>query len=156
MPLTVNIAGASELEALLKQLPERLARNRVNHALMAGASVVAAELKHDAPVGHYGPGGVRLRPTAKRQRYGALAANIRRRTLKVAGASMTVGVGIGKAFWGLFGEFGTSRQPARPWFRKGWEASKLQALDAIGRDLAQGIETEALKLAGELRTKPKR
>jgi HK97 gp10 family phage protein len=153
MPLTVNIDGASQIEALLKQMPERVARNVVNHSLMQGAAVVVRELKNDAPVGVYGDGGVRKVPTRKRQKFGSLASNIRRKTLKVGGASMTVGVGIGRAFWGLFDEFGTHHQPARPWFRRAWEAVKLQALDAIGKDLGKSVEREALKLAGETGTK---
>lgn len=154
--VTVRIDGASELEALLKELPQRIAKNAVNHSLMAGAAVVVKELQATAPVGPDAGGKLRHGKGGGAKNYGKLRDNIKRATLKAGTASMTVGVGIGKAFWGMFQEFGTSRMPAHPWFRRAWEASKRAALDAIGRDLGKSIEREALKLSGEYRTRRSR
>lgn len=146
----VRVDGAAALDRILQELPERVARRAVNHALMAGGAVVVAELRRTAPVGHYGASG-HIPPGPRR--FGPLVRNIRRATLKIAGASMTVGVGIGAAFWGMFQEFGTSRMRAHPWFRKGWESSRMPALEAIGKDLGQSVEREASILAGEYPTR---
>lgn len=156
MPASLKIAGAKEMEALLRQLPEEPSRKVVRGALMAGAAVIQKEAERTAPVGRYGPGGTRATPTARREKVGALKDNIKKSVQRVAGASMTVAVGIGAAFWGLFDEFGTRHQAAHPWFRRAFEASKGAAVVKIGQTLAKGIETEALRLAGTLRTKKTR
>lgn len=147
MDLKINIEGAAALEQLLKQLPERMARNVVNRALNEGAKDVVEEARNSAPVGVYDAAD---QPTAARRKSGPLRRAIRRARLR-AGETATVQVGIGRAFWGMFQEFGTRRMPARPWFRAAWERSRLKALSSIGAALGKGIETEAVKLASEVR-----
>lgn len=153
---SVNISGAREIEAVLRDLPERVARNAVKSSLMAGGAVVVKELKATAPVGPDPGGKSRKTASGGSKNYGKLRDNIRRGTIHVTGASLAIGVGIGRAFWGMFQEFGTSRMPAHPWFRRAWEKSKVGALDAIGRALGKGVEREALKLSGEYGARRKR
>lgn len=147
----VNIQGAAQLEAFLRDLPPRIAKTALQHSLNAGAAIVVDAFKTSAPVGPDAGGKVR-----HGKNLGKLRDAIHRGTLNLAGASLTVGIGIGKAFWGVFDEFGTSRQAARPWLRPAWERVKYAVLNAIGRDLGSSIEREALKLAGEHRTRKSR
>lgn len=148
MPATFQIQGAAELDQLLQELPVATAKRVLRSALMAGGTVVVKEAKSTAPVGvytsHVPPG---------HQKFGPLASNIRRGVIKTAEWSMAVGVGISKAYWGSFQEFGTSRMAAHPWLRRAWESSKIAALQAFGKSLGTGIEREALRLAGLYRTK---
>lgn len=50
-------------------------------------------------------------------------------------------------------EFGTHRTKAHPFLAPAFDARAEQALSEIGRKLGDGIEREALKLAGEVGTK---
>ena len=59
-----------------------------------------------------------------------------------------VAVHTGKAFWGMFSEFGTSRQPARPWLSPALDASAVAALGRLGKNLGDRLERTAKELAG--------
>jgi HK97 gp10 family phage protein len=135
MELKTEVHGAEEINRALGQLPERLQRLAVGRALNAGADIVIAEAKARAPLGVYDASDPM---TAQRARFGPLKSSIRRGRVRGRDAA-TVAVGIGRAFWGLFQEFGTVRMAARPWFRPAWEASKLQAFEAIRRSLVESL-----------------
>jgi HK97 gp10 family phage protein len=45
-----------------------------------------------------------------------------------------------------FEEFGTSRQSAHPFIRPAMDSKAKEALDAMGKRLAKGINDEAMKL----------
>lgn len=126
-----RMTGAAELDKVLQQLPVEVAKKVLRGAVMSGAGVVVSEARLAAP-----------------RRTGKLIREIRRKLDKQSTHSVTVQVGVGKAFYGLFQEFGTRFMPARPWFRPAWEASKMAALNQIGRALGRGIEDAAVRLAG--------
>lgn len=146
MTITVSIKGAAELDRVLKQLPVVVARRELTAAVMEGANIVrravqdAAPIRADATAKAIGKGKGRLP--------GYLKASIRRGVVKFGDASVTVAVGTGRAFYGLFTEFGTRHQAARPWFRPAWEASREAALAKIGLALGKRVERAAERLAG--------
>jgi HK97 gp10 family phage protein len=146
MNFQYRITGASELDRVLKQLPTQVAKKELTGAVMAGADIVRKNAQSRAPF--------RFEPSGPIQRSkgvtypGELKRSIRRRVQKMGTASVTVAVGIGRAFWGMFREFGTRHEPARPWFRPAWDESKLAALNKIGLELGKRIEAAAARLAG--------
>jgi len=156
MPEQVHIRGAREMEQVLQQLPDYIAKRVVNGALRKGAAVVLDAARARAPVGQESKGRVRLRVTKKGKvsvsNYGKLKLNLRIVNIPPSKTSHSaaVAVSVGKAFWGLFVEFGTRFMRARPFMRPAFESTKYQALDVIGKALGEGIEKAAVKLAGPL------
>lgn len=153
MALT-HIRGASEMEALLRQLPAALAKQVLTAALRDAAKPILEEARALAPVGTESKGRVRLR-TSKRgtvsiSNYGKLKPSLRIAALpeRLTPHSATVVVTVGKAFWGMFVEFGTRFMPARPFLRPAFEAKKVEALNRLGKALGARIEKAAKKLAG--------
>lgn len=149
-----KIEGAKALEEALKLLPERTRGKLVTSAVRTGANVVKKEIKARAPVG--------TEPTLRKRTkkngevvqadYGRLRDNIKT-MLKKAEKNVTISVGIGRAYWGMFLEFGTSKMAARPFIRPAFDASKEAAVKKMGDQLGKGIEREAKKLAGETKGK---
>ena len=133
---TATLEGADELARVLRALPKELGDPALASALRKGATVVKKEAEETAPT-----------------RTGTLRKNILvKKTKNRDRGEVAYEVGPAqKAFYGLFAEFGTIQQPARPWLRPAWEASKLQALDTIMKTLAKTIDRAAKKLAGRYR-----
>lgn len=150
----VRIHGASEMEEILKQLPEELAKRALVSSLRDGATVVLDEARRRAPVGAESKGRVRFRYTKRGKvsvsNYGKLKLNLRLANLSARRTphSATVVVTVGKAYWGMFVEFGTRKMKARPFMRPAFEAKKMEALDRIGRALGENIEKVSVRLAG--------
>ena len=136
--IRTRIEGADALDRLLKQLPEKVARNVLRGAVRKGAKVVEAEMRQRAPVG----------PT------GNLKASITQRGVKTKDKRMLTrrvgsfkGGGL-KGYHAHFIEFGTVKMAARPFLRPAWDQTKGEALKVMGKELGRGIEKAALKLAG--------
>jgi HK97 gp10 family phage protein len=113
----LEIKGARELELNLRSLASATGKRFMRQALIEAAEPVEKAMQTGA-----------LRLT------GRTAESIGTQALPGVGAmGVTVAVGPSKAhsFKAVFGEFGTSRQPARPRYRAAWEGSKLQALAVL-------------------------
>ena len=149
MPGTFTIHGAAELEKVLRQLPNQTRGQILRTAVMAGAREVRDAMRLAAPVGATGT--LRKSIVARTQKSDT-AGNLGGTLFKAGRFAATVFVGpTAQAFYGLFSEFGTSTQPARPWMRPAWEASKGRAFNIMGATLGPAIERAALRLAGPLR-----
>jgi HK97 gp10 family phage protein len=152
----IRIHGAREMEAVLKQLPDYIAKRVVTGALRKAAEPVLEEAQRRSPVGKESKGRVRVRTTKKGKisvsNYGKLKLSWRIVNVpaKRTAHSATVVVTPGKAFWGLFEEFGTRfrKKPLKPILRPAFEAKKHEALDRLGQALGDGLEKAAAKLAG--------
>ena len=156
----IRIDGAKELEAVLKQLPDYIAKNVVRQALRKAAVPILEEARRTAPVGTESKGRTRLRTTKKGKvtvaNYGKLRGELKIITVpdSKTQASAAVAVTVGKAYWGVFQEFGTSRMPNprhKGWFRRAFDSKARAALDVLGKELGAGIEKAAVKLAGPLK-----
>lgn len=176
---SVHLKGADELDKALAMLPEEIGRRVLNRAVLAGARVVAKEMKIRAPVGDKAhetvnrkgktiavrmPGylkkNVRARMALPRE-YGAIARLLGHNRFVVAAVA---GVSS-KAFYARFIEWGwmltrktrTGKKRLRfvgpqPFLRPAWDAVKMRALETIGVTLAQGIDEAARRLAGRYAT----
>jgi HK97 gp10 family phage protein len=151
--LIAELHGAKELDKLLSELGPAVAKKVVNAALSKAAEPVLAELRATAPIN-----GIVADNIKRGKFYGQLRRNIRKGK-RNATTGLILAIGIGRAFWGKFQEFGWKQGkqhphqiPARPWFRPAWDRTKAQALRVLGEELGKGVEREALKLAGQLGT----
>ncbi len=143
------------MEQVLKQLPAEIAKRTLQQALRKGAQPILDEARANAPVGQESKGRVRLRTTKKGKvsisNYGKLKLNLRIVNNPSTTHSASVAVTVGKAFWGMFLEFGTRFMAARPFLRPAFESKKYEALKVFGQELGAGIEKAAIKLAGPYR-----
>lgn len=179
--VVIKLSGFEEAARLLRALPPEVEREALNTSLRAGARVIAKEAKARAPVraapGGFGlfVGKLKLfTPTTTRKREAAIKAGKKVKPREQSGAGRLPGylraqigvktvpksdaqatghvvVTVGKAFYGMFAEFGTRHQPARPWLRQAFDATAPPALQAIAKNLAGGIERAANKLRGRRR-----
>lgn len=151
-----RITGAREMENLLRQLPDYIAKKTLTKALREAAQPILDEARTLAPVGKESKGRVRLRRTKRGKvsisNYGKLKPSLKIVTVpaRLTAYSATVAVTVGKAFWGMFVEFGTRHMSARPFMRPAFETRKSEALNRLGKSLGEEIEKAATKLAGPL------
>jgi len=75
-------------------------------------------------------------------------AKDRDRSQKGEQSSMAVGP-VPEGFYWLFQEFGTVKHAAQPLMRPAVDATANEALDELGKQLGNKIESEAQKLAGQ-------
>lgn len=155
--VSVRIEGLAELARALKELPQRIARNDLQAATMAGAAVIREDARIKAPVytgpvaeGHPPPGTLRKAIIAKG--IGELSTPTSRVVyvlVRHGKAFQHVGKkGINRdAFYWRFVEFGTRKMSARPFMRPAFEAKKLEAIEAIKTKLAERIAAHAKDLS---------
>lgn len=157
--LQYQIQGGKELVDVLKKLPEGMGDKVVAGALRSGAKIIQEEAKNSAPVSAIGFSSKSRRDkrtSTKNTKMGQVTELIHLRdqikitSAKTDGSETRLKVYTGKAFWGLFLEFGTSKMAARPWMRPAFERVKTFVLETIGKTLGKAIETRAEKLAGSL------
>lgn len=134
-----KINGASAMQQLMRQLGARAPRRLGNNAVRAGGRVAVKSIKGEIEARDLRDSGDLL---------GEIQVSSRRRGVAPNEARVTVH--NGKAFHGLFPEFGTVNQPATPFFRPGFEKAAGPALEAMGKTMARGIarETEKLRKRG--------
>lgn len=148
-----NIAGGSELDALLQTLSVKIERNILRSALRAGANVLKEEAKTNVPIesGDLRKS-VRISTRAKR---GVVTASLR--------------AGDAKAFYWHFVEFGTAAHHikskngralsfagvlagfinhpgarAKPFLRPALDAKADQALEAVGMQIRKRLTLEGI------------
>ena len=137
-----RITGAKEMARVLKALPPRVAERDLLGAVRVGAGVVKREAVKRAPKSGRGTRKVRGKDRK------ALQKEIKVTKIASDSKGAAVAVHTGKAFWGMFSEFGTSRQPARPWLSPALDASAVAALGRLGKNLGDRLERTAKELAG--------
>jgi HK97 gp10 family phage protein len=144
-----SLTGFEDLKRTLEELNTESATKVGTVATREGAKMVKDALVQAAPVG--------TEPTTKTRRtksgklvtfdYGRLKDNIRIRKLKGSNQhQIKFAVGIGSAFWGLFSEFGSRHQAAKPWLRPAFDVVGPRVIQEIGRLLGVGITREAKRL----------
>lgn len=120
--ISVEVRGLRELERRLQTLPDRLQRKALTPAVLAGARVVAAEARKNAPI-----------------RTGATRRNViakRARDLRGYAARALVGVRHGKAR--RSGEKAYARRAEDPWYFFMYERSGFHSTGRTRRIAARG------------------
>jgi len=122
--VTVKIEGLEQLSQQMQEFPDKLVKKGVRNALKAAGEVLRLAAKERAP---------RSEDETHGHPPGFLADHIAATTsisTKYDKGSVKVGP-VAKAFWGMFSEFGTKHQGAKPWLRPAFESSGQSALDAF-------------------------
>ena len=145
-----TVRGLKETRALLRKLPDRAQKKVMGGAVRSGATVFKKEVKKNAPVGD--------EPSPISKKFGPLKDNIRVVRLKrgIPKTSSSYRVDTGKSPQGFWREFGTSRQPAQPWFRPAVDGGWQSAVNKIKERLGAGVAREAAKLGRSLFSKVKK
>lgn len=160
MDTKISVSGFKEIEAVLKQMPDYIAKRVVDGALRKAAQPVLEEARQTAPVGAESKGRIRTRRSKSGKvsidNYGKLRLNLRIMKLRDRQTpyASTVVVTVGQAFWGMFQEFGTKKMPNPPhkgWMRRAFDAKASTAINTLRTELVSGIERAAKRLAGPLR-----
>ncbi len=137
--------GGTEVAAVLKQLPEKIAEGAVRGGLKAGAKVFLTEAQSLAPLGHY----PLPRRHGVREAIGTLKESMRVVSHK-AGEALVAGITFTKeAFYWRFVEYGTNASEAhttkksgrhyrehhatraKPFLRPAFDTMQGQAVDAV-------------------------
>lgn len=128
------IAGAAQMEKLLKELGPEVAARLGDQALRAGAKPIIDEAK-------------RLVPVRTGQLRDSLTVVIERRRKEDDERLAVIGFKKPVSRIAHLIEFGTSKMAAKPFMRPAMDAKAGDALGQMGKVLARGIEREAKKLA---------
>lgn len=143
-----KLTGAKELESLLKGLGPEAATKAGAEGLRKAAETVRDDVKAAAP---YDDGDTKRTWRNKdgsqgSADYGHLRDNIKLRKRKALKAhSIRYVLTTTNAFWGLFSEFGTEHEPARPWMRPTLERSANGFFDQLSDTLRKAINKAARK-----------
>ena len=151
--IETKLEGTKELDELLKDLPDRIARRQLSGALRAGANSLRKEVVNNAP------------DSPKVHKYGDLRENIRVRFIRATQRqALAVAVTTGRAFYAHWLEFGreavrvvkkkvlsdgqkifgteVASQPPRPFMRPALDTKGAQVIDTVVKRLKAGIERE--------------
>lgn len=125
--VTVEIRGLAELEQKLRNEMKNVAKKVLRKAGKRAAQIWKDAIEQTAPVGLTG----------------YLESHIATGSETESGheGSMTVKVGPGKgAFYGLFDEFGTSKQAAKPFMRPVFDAHQNDVLQVFVDELWNALQ----------------
>lgn len=127
-----KIDGVNEIQRAFRELEPKLAKKVIRQAIRKGLKPVLAAARRNAP----SKSGalrklIKIKAAAKRRR-GVISL-----TVNIAGNRQ------GKAFYGAFNEYGTSRIKARHFMAAAFEETKVQAAEIAKREILDGIEREA-------------
>lgn len=130
MATTVSFEGFPEFEKALKKLEDLGTKGDfiMEDALKEGAKIVQDEAMKRAPHKTY-----------------KLRDNIKIGDIRETKRGMNIVVGptkgdISEVFYGKFSEFGTSREPARPWLRPALDRKKNEIQQKMMDIIMKGIE----------------
>jgi HK97 gp10 family phage protein len=133
---TVVLTGVKEIDRALRQLERKMAAKVVRQAINKALKPIEARVKELAPV-ESGQLRDSLKVRAMPYKKGRIAFEVR--TAK--------GDFKGDQFYGAFQEYGTSRQPARPYMRPTYDQLGPEAIAEAERILLEGARRE-LRAAG--------
>jgi len=130
LKFSVEIKGLRELDQQLKMLEPNVRKRLGRAALKAGAKLILAKAKMNAPV------------ATGKLRDSLVVKSGRTRKPNTVNVLMMIKEGWykGETFYGAFVEFGTRHAPAHPFMRPAFDTEKDAALAAITRKLAEGLE----------------
>lgn len=139
--VTVKVEGLKELDARLRSLGPRLARQGLRAAVNAGAQVIKKAAQGFAPV---------LTGRLKRK---AIYVRRAKELSRIGSENYVVAVRTGRkqqkkdqdAYYWWFVEFGTKKMAAQPFLRPAFETKKNEAFQHIRSKLADWIAKNAGK-----------
>jgi HK97 gp10 family phage protein len=146
-----SIAGADELQKVLRAMPDQISEKVQVAALRKGGKIIADQAKQNAPVDEgdlRDAIAVRKTPKKLQSRHGLGLLVV---SVKVPPGNhahlVEFGTGPRRQKNGRF----TGQMPAQPFMRPAVDAKSQEAINAIGKELGLQIEKAAEKLAGSFK-----
>lgn len=133
MSITIDIRGLGALAEDFARLSRTGQRKVLRQATMAGARVGRDAIRDAAPVDEGITRKAIVAAAKKRNEPGTFTSGVRVRSIRRED-------GRNPAYTYRFSEFGTSREPARPWIRPTWDARESEITDAVRDRLASAID----------------
>lgn len=142
-----NVVGLDQLKNVLESLPIAVRSGVGSKALRQGAMFMQNRVKDRAPVAHLEVrnNNIRYNTRSKRVEFIKLKDEIRIVNGKKAADQVQMFITVGRAYWGMFREFGTRDQSASPFMRPAFDESVEDTIKIITSSLAQGVEDAAAK-----------
>ncbi len=137
--IVFDLTGIEEMDRVLRDLGPRIARQVAGRSVKAGAEVVAERARELAPKDTEALADSITVVKGRRAQSDEVLYNIGFEPPTSRRAHLT--------------EFGAEGSPAKPFMRPAMDEKAGAALDAMGEKMAQGMEREAAKLAGERRSR---
>lgn len=136
MPTVVagaQIQGVEDLKKKLAHITDGLRGEVLKKAVGSGAELFKDEMIRRAPYS--------VRRSDGSLQYGHLRDNIKVKVSKPTPTKAVAVVHTGDAYWGLFSEYGTERQPATPWIRPAFDTQGERAGQAVIGEVTDFLET---------------
>lgn len=158
---TVTLTGVEEMKRQLSQFSDKIKRTVLNGAVYAGAKKLQAEVIARAPerTGNLKKNVITYKDRQPQQIGAAVRYSVMVRKIKVARKvkrlmrkARAAGVDIkfaDNAYYWRFLEYGTSKMPARPFFRPAIHATTPQLIRIVGDQLQAGIDKAAKQVGAK-------
>lgn len=151
--IRMQLVGAKELEANLRKLPERLAKNTIDRGLLKVGQPIADDAAARAPRGDGKPVALHTKLAVSK----TLSKRQRRQSRRKRPGERIVYIGVRPSPVAHLIEFGTGPRYTQagayrgmvkpnPFMRPAWDAGKYKALDDFGKILGREIEKSAERL----------
>lgn len=138
MSETVKITGLEDALEKLRTLPEKLAKQGLKKALIAGAEPIRLSMAQKVKKGWH----VWASKSMGRSRdYGFVSDHITTK-VQIHADNMSGAARVGpakKGYWAMFLEFGTSKMRAFPFVRPAFDENKERAVNAFVESLRQTL-----------------
>jgi HK97 gp10 family phage protein len=158
---SVTLTGVEEMKRQLSGLSEKIQKTVLNSAVFEGAKLLRNEVQSRAPVrtGNLKKNIIVYKDRQPQQigaavRYSVLvrrikvARKVRRLLRKAAKQGVQIDFADNAYYW-RFLEFGTSKMPAKPFFRPAIDAVTPQLIRIVGDKLQAGIDRAAKQLGAK-------
>ena len=129
-----KIEGLDKLDAILRELPEKLRRTSLREAQRAGGEILESEIKRRAPYS------AESRRSAASKKYGHLRDNIKL-AVRTDRNGANARVSTGDAYWAIMVERGTGpeKKGKHPFMRPAIDGRAEDAVDAVISHLRRGL-----------------
>ena len=168
--VSVKVEGLRELEKALHELPRATGGNVLKRAILEPANLFAARARELAPVltgklkAEIAVGKPKIITAGKAAFAEAMKGGATRAEAGQAARAANIAAGgegrhavvqVGpthRAFYGLFGEFGTAHHPPHPFMRPAWDALTPEPMigmiaDALAKEIKKAADRLARKAA---------
>lgn len=143
----VRIAGLSELNRALGELPKATGKAVLLRVLRDAAEPVAAAMRARAPSDPTDELPDIIPSIGVGTKLSDRQARLHKKMFRDDRAAAEMFVGVGKIPHSHLQEWGTAHHAAQPFARPAWDATKDQALDIVAGDLGDEIAKAAKRLA---------
>lgn len=135
MTLNVSVTGMAQIERRMQALGNDVATKVGQAANRAGAGHIAKEIAKAAPVGPDADGSDRTRKlrngTQVTTKHTKLSKNVKVRKVRAQNGTVENQVTTGKAYHGMFVEFGSIHNQPQPFFETTFVREQQAAIDKI-------------------------